>query len=129
MEGTNSLFLLFFGWWYGFLPYRLVSAYKAFNLETVDLFSVKIIFPTLFAPWKRDQISTEGMSLQQKFQVFIMNLVSRFVGLIVKIFVLIAFLAIEIVGFGIFLLLFLIWLGFPLLIIYLLFSGLTNLLS
>lgn len=129
MEGTNSLFLLFFGWWYGFLPYRLVSAYKAFNLETLDLFSIKIIFPTLFAPWKRDQISTEGMSLQQKFQVFILNLVSRFVGFVVKIFVLVAFSAVEIFGFGIFLILFFVWLGFPLLVASLLFSGIKNLLS
>lgn len=84
-EGTSNLTLLFFSWWYKYLPYRLFSASEALVITLTDLFSVKMILPTLFAPWKRDIMSYEGLTLQQKFQVLMLNLASRIIGFLVKI--------------------------------------------
>jgi len=50
-----------------------------------DFFSVRMIFKTLFEPWKRDQLGGKNLSIQEKLNVFILNSVSRLVGFIVKI--------------------------------------------
>jgi len=49
-----------------------------------DFFSIDLLAKTLFLPWKRDEIDTSNMALQDKFRVWIMNLVSRLVGLVVR---------------------------------------------
>ncbi|MCX6810484.1 MAG: hypothetical protein NTY30_01950 [Candidatus Berkelbacteria bacterium] len=126
-EGTNSLVILYFSWWYGYLPRRLFLALEASMITLVDLFSVKILFRTLFSPWKRDLISTDGLSLQEKFQVWMMNLASRFIGFIVKTFVLITFAIVFVAAAVIFAALFCLWIAFPLAIIGLVILGLTNL--
>lgn len=125
-EGTNSLVMLFFSWWYSYLPRRLFLAFKASAITLLDLFSVKILFMTLFSPWKRDQISTEGLSLQQKFQVWTMNVASRLIGFLVKTFVLATFILIFSAAIIIFAALFCLWLAFPLLIIGLIILGFAN---
>lgn len=47
-------------------------------------FSVPELFRTLFAPWKRDDVSTENMALSDRFQVWGGNLAGRFIALIVR---------------------------------------------
>jgi len=47
-------------------------------------FSIDLLLKTLFLPWKRDEINTDNLSLDLKLRVWIMNLVSRFVGAIVR---------------------------------------------
>lgn len=125
-EGTNNLFLLFFSWWYSYLPHRLFLAFKAASITLADLFSVKILFLTLLSPWKRDIISTEGLTLQQKFQVWMLNISSRVVGFLVKISVLAAFLIIYSLTLGIFLSFFTLWLAFPLVVASLFVLGFIN---
>jgi hypothetical protein len=82
---NNNLFLLFFTWWYhqGFLS--LLNYLKGVSAFMTDFFSVRMIFRTLFEPWKRDQIGTQNLSIKEKFDVMILNMVSRMVGFFVKI--------------------------------------------
>jgi len=91
-----------------------------------DLFSVKISIRTLFAPWKRDKISYEGLTLQQKFQVWSLNMASRFIGLIIKVIALtiylIAVVAVSI--FSVFLIIF--WPLMPFVALYLIVIGITK---
>jgi hypothetical protein len=75
---------LFFVWWYIEAPPRNWQIVKAFILRCLDTFSVPILIKTIFAPWKRDVISTENLSLNEKFQVMLMNLVSRFIGAVIR---------------------------------------------
>jgi hypothetical protein len=126
-EGTNSLLILYFSWWYGYLPRRLFLAFEASMVSLLDLFSVKILLKTLFAPWKRDLISTDGLSIQEKFQIWMLNLASRFIGFLVKTFVLITFLIVFAVALIVFVGLYCFWFVFPLAIIALIILGLTNL--
>ena len=84
MEGGINLPFLFFHWWYSLAYRRILKYIRAFFIFVTDLFSVKISLKTLFAPWKRDIISYEGLTLQQKFQVWTLNLAARFVGFIIK---------------------------------------------
>ena len=126
-EGTNSLFILFFSWWYSFLPRRLYLAFSAAMITLTDLFSVKVLLPTLFSPWKRDIVSTENLALQEKFQVWMMNLASRFIGFLIKIFVLATYAVVMVVAVVAFTALFILWIAFPLAIIVLIIIGIMNL--
>ncbi len=126
-EGTNSLVILYFSWWYSYLPRRLFLAFQASAITLLDLFSVKILFKTLFAPWKRDSMSTDGLSLQEKFSVWMLNMASRFIGFLVKSFVLITFIVAFLVMTVTFAGLFCLWVAFPLAILALVILGITNL--
>lgn len=128
-EGTSNLFLLFFSWWYKYLPYRLFSACKALLITITDLFSVKMILPTLFAPWKRDLLSYENLSLQQKFQVMTLNLASRIIGFLIKISVFSGYIVMILISLAIFVAAFALWLAFPLAIIILLILAVVNIAS
>lgn len=84
-----QLLASFISWWYG-------SGWKdgAQNSlgrlrRTADLFSFGLILPTLFAPFR--QISAGGVRgpLGDQFRVFLDRTVSRFVGFVVRIVMLI----------------------------------------
>jgi hypothetical protein len=126
-EGTSNLFLLFFSWWYSYLPRRLYLAFSALSITLLDLFSVKAIFQTLFAPWKRDILSYEGLTLQQKFSVWTLNMSSRFIGFLIKISVLFVFIVFYLISIIIFFASFLLWIAFPLAILALMIIGFVNL--
>lgn len=124
-EGITSLPILFFGWWYG-LAYRQVFKYiRAVYIYTAGLFSVKIIFVTLFAPWKRDVISYEGLTLQQKFEVWSLNMASRFVGFVIKVIALAIYLIFTIFETAASFALVIIWPFYPLVSIGLIFYGIS----
>jgi len=123
MEGTKSLPILFFSWWYGYSYHRLFKYLRAIFIYIYDLFSVRLSLLTLFAPWKRDSISYEGLSLQQKFEVWTLNIASRFVGFFIKTINLAIFLAITILVALLSLCLTLLWPLYPLLIVYLIYLG------
>ena len=81
------------------------------------MFSVPELFRTLFAPWKRDYVATDHMSLGDKFQIMVGNLATRFVAFIIRsITILIGFMAVAMIFlFGIFGILFVF--TFPLLVV------------
>ena len=49
-----------------------------------DYFSIDLLLKTLFLPWKRDEIDTSNLSLDLKFRVWMMNLMSRLIGATVR---------------------------------------------
>ena len=75
-------------WWYG--P-GWIHSLKRISTRTTSVahaFSATTLLATLFSPWKRIQYS--GKSFDAKMQAMIDNLVSRMIGFIVRIGVLIA---------------------------------------
>ncbi len=112
-------------WWYRTVPGELLNQQRLLLSTTVDYFSFGILLKTLFQPWKRDQQSVEGLSLQQRFEVWGANLVARGVGAVVR------SLAIAAGGIAIVCLLTLysfLWLGWalaPLLAVFLIGYGLV----
>lgn len=71
-------------WWYSSVPKELAKQQQLLLSTVVDYFSFGILLKTLFQPWKRDVISTQGMSLQEQFGVWQLNLVARFIGAVVR---------------------------------------------
>lgn len=101
-----------FGWWYGAGFRRAGLVVQATVHNTLDQFSVKLLLPHLFAPWKRDVLSMQGLSLQERLQVIIMNLVSRLVGAVVRLSIVIGGLLaalVEAILGGLYLTLWLLW--------------------
>jgi hypothetical protein len=108
-------------WWYG--PGWML-AFQRINTRTASVahaFSAGTLLKTLFAPWKR--IQSNGKSFDAKMQAFMDNLVSRTVGFVVRIGVLIAALVMITGSVIVSTAIVLIWPLVPLLIIYSVFRG------
>lgn len=91
-----SFFNQFFKWWFSVMPKNIFSAIRRTIANTYDYFSIGLLAKTLFSPWKRDVISMEHMTLGERLQVLVMNLVSRLIGAFIRFFTIIAGLLIII---------------------------------
>jgi len=85
-----TMFMLgLISWWYG-RGWAGVLTSTQRRLSTLsDMFSIKILLNTLFAPWRRI-ITYPGAGLDARLRAFGDNLVSRCIGFTVRSFVLIA---------------------------------------
>jgi hypothetical protein len=92
-------------------------------LTIADYFSFAILLRTLFQPWKRDTISTEHLSLQERFEVWGLNLVARLVGAVIRGATIIAGSFVLLTVIGLFWTLWLVWLTAPLLALGLIILG------
>lgn len=81
------LALEFFTWWYSRGWRQLAINMQRRISLTSSMFSVPILLRTLFSPWKRI-VTYPGSSIDAKIRAFSDNMVSRFVGFTVRIFVL-----------------------------------------
>lgn len=124
MEGNSELKSYFLGWWYSEAYLRVILFLRKFIVYLYDLFSVKLCLKTLFWPWKKDQTSYEGLPLQERFEILLMNLTSRFIGAVIKIFTIITFFLVLIVTVVVSSLVLLIWLIFPFLTLFMVAYGL-----
>ncbi len=82
------LLVAFVQWWYGPGWVSTANRLSTRLRETYLTFSVPILIPTMFAPWRRI-ITYPGSSLQDKFRAILDNLISRAVGFVVRLFALI----------------------------------------
>ncbi len=112
-----------FGWWYRAGMRDFFIYLKAFFLKISDLFSVKLLLKTFFAPWKRDVIPLEGLPLNMMLRVIMMNLVSRFIGAVIKTFVLLVYLIVLTGLVSVSLSLLIIWIFLPVVTILGIFLG------
>jgi hypothetical protein len=74
----------FFYWWLKVTPQKTVKFTFLTIKKLFFFFSVDLLFKTLLEPWKRDELDTTNMSLQDRLRVLLMNLVSRLVGATVR---------------------------------------------
>lgn len=123
MEGTTSLPVLYFGWWYGYAYGRLFKYLRALYISDYDMFSVGICLKTLFSAWKRDFISYDGLTLQQRFYVLTLNLASRFTGFVIKTMTLLAFVVATIILTLIAVSLIIVWPLVPILAVLIIIAG------
>ena len=112
-------------WWYGRGWANAANNLIAMATGVSRLFSVPILLRTLFSPWKRI-ISYPGASLDAKLRAMADNLVSRAVGFVVRVFVLLTALIMEalVCCFGA--LWIIVWPGIPLVGAALLVKGLVG---
>jgi len=106
----------------------LLKYLNAVFVYITDLFSVKLIFKTLFMPWKRDQISAHGLPLNERFNIWTLNMVSRLVGFMVKSLFFLIYLIFISGASVVSLLVMVFWFLMPILVIGLLVAGLSQIL-
>jgi hypothetical protein len=79
----------FFSWWYGPGWRQVIGSFGPRLKSVKEGFSVNLLLPTLFAPWK--QITSQpGRSLEDRVHAWVDNAFSRVIGFIVRSGVLIA---------------------------------------
>ena len=98
---SNSLFILHNSWfapkglkggdlgfilWYIYSIKKLSQIVWLIVLKNLDYFSIPILLKTLFAPWKRDVLSTQNLSLNEKMRMGVFNLMSRLIGAVIRLF-------------------------------------------
>jgi len=115
----------FFSWWYTSGWKQVITSLNRRMKIILELFSVKQLLQTLLSPWRRI-ISYPGSSFGDKFRAIGDNLVSRVIGFVVRIFVLIAALATSIIVFIISLIELIIWPILPPAVIGLIILGIIK---
>ena len=85
----------FFSWWYGKGWAQVLKSFTSRLAGVAEAFSVVQLSRTLFSPWRRI-ISYPDAGLAEKFRAWIDNLISRVVGFVVRVLVLLAALVVFI---------------------------------
>lgn len=115
--------LSFFNWWYraGWLQVPTVARDNISYIA--QLFSVRTVLATLFAPWKQDVVASRSKAVQDRINALIGNLVSRFIGFSIRL-ILLFIVAISIFGVGIYRLVqFIVWPILPFAPVLLILAG------
>ena len=119
------MLIMIFKWWYGAGWAKAFRNIQSHTLGVGQSFSIPILIKTLFEPWKRI-ITYPGKSLDDHIKAAIDNLVSRFVGLSVRLIVLLTaglLTALTAIGYS---LLAIIWPLIPVAIVYCIFRGILG---
>lgn len=120
---------MFLSWWYGERFVQFSRYLEKMFLKIADLFSVEICLKTLLSVWRRDRIDYHDLSLKEMFEAWTLNFASRFIGFIVKSFTLAAYLLVTVVFLALAITAVLIWLFYPLIIIALIFYGISKMVT
>jgi len=115
--------ITYFYWWYFEEPLILWRAAKIITKKIFFSFSVPVLLRTLFDPWKRDVAYVENASLQELFNIWLGNLISRIVGFVVRFFTILIGFILTMISFVILLAFILAWFLMPIIIILLIING------
>lgn len=113
-----------FRWWYSAGWQQLLRAISRQLTGLAEAFSVGTLLRTLFAPWRRI-ISYAGAGLDAKFRAMLDNLISRAVGFVVRLLVLMTVAVLLILTVALGLAALVIWPLVPLLAVLALIKGLA----
>jgi hypothetical protein len=119
-----SLFFYYTFWHYTKAPLNIVQIWKNFLWFFYNLFSIHLLLLSLFAPFERlDEHYGKIFEFQKMFESFVVNVLMRVVGFCIRIFTIVIGIAILAAVFfgGIFFLI--IWFLAPLVLLFLLSSG------
>jgi hypothetical protein len=73
-----------FIFWFISLPIAIWDLALGQSERLYHLFSIPELARTLFAPWKRDEFSSEGLALNDRVNIWAGNLATRFVAAIIR---------------------------------------------
>lgn len=87
------------------------------------IFAVRLMFRTLFWPWKRDITPprSQGFDVKEWFNRHFLNFFARVIGFLIKLFTLILWLLLEILWMSAFLVFFPVWAAAPLVFLILMY--------
>jgi len=99
-------------------PRNILRAYVAYAHAFADILSVPFLLKTLVSPWKGIAEEMPSIVFWDKFlQAFFVNLVTRMIGMVIRLFAIVLSLVMQILLFALFLMFFVGWFIFPLIAI------------
>lgn len=105
-------------WQFFDAPREIIKAWKNFLKFNLNYFSVGLLLKTLFSPWRRIQASYgKGFDIGRYFSAFASNMIFRLLGAIVRSFLILAALFVELLIVALGTITVLAWLVLPFLII------------
>lgn len=113
-------------WHYSKAVFSLSKIWINFLFFILNYFSIKLLFLNFFSPWKRMADSyPKAFDLKKYFFVFIANIITRIVGMILRTILIIVGLFCFTAFILLYPLIIIIWLALPLIVIFLICLGLT----
>ena len=76
-------------WWYATGWIQAFQRIRDWTLAVEHMFSLTLLVKTLFAPWKRI-VAAPGRGLDAKIHAALDNFVSRCIGFVIRVFVIVA---------------------------------------
>lgn len=94
---AQNIFFQYLIWQFFEMPGNILNGWKNFLKFGLNYFSLPLLFKTLFSPWRKYELSYgKGFDAGRFFEVFFANLISRILGAILRIFLIIAGILFEI---------------------------------
>lgn len=120
----KNIFFQYLTWQFIDVPKEILKIWKNFLLFNLNYFSIPFLIQTFFFPWRKYFWAYPKVwDIGKYFEVFFSNLISRFLGAILRFFLIFLGLLVEIFLFFAGILLFLGWIILPLLLILGLWFG------
>ena len=114
----QNVFLQYLAWQFLDVSKSILLGWKNFLKFGLNYFSVPLLIKTLFSHWRRYKWSyPRGFDIGKYFEVFISNLISRILGAIMRIFLIIIGILAEVFIIFAGMIIFLGWLVLPILLI------------
>ena len=118
----------FIYWFYAIAPRNILDIWKNYLKANLHFFSVPMLYKTLFQPWHRDTESYgRGFDIEKFLNTLGLNIASRAIGFIIRGFMIIFALIVELVIILVGATFFVFWLALPF-IIFFVFMGSMGLL-
>ncbi len=106
-------------WHFIEMPKNILKSWKDIFRFYLNYFSIPLLLKTLFAPWRHNLSSyPKGFDLGEYFEIFIFNLISRTIGAILRFFLILIGILIEILIIFFGLIMFLAWFILPIFLIF-----------
>ena len=120
-----DIFLQGLIWYFGDVAKAILKGWRNFLLFNLNYFSLPILLKTFFSHWRRYRYSyRKTFEIWENIEVFVFNAMSRIIGAILRTFLIISGLIIEVLIVLIGVLVFLSWLLLPVLLLAGLLFGL-----
>lgn len=115
---NKNIFVEWFLWQFFEVPKFLLGVWKNYILFALNYFSLPILLKSLFSPWRKYRwVYPKGFNVVEFFNTLISNAVSRILGAIMRIVLIVTGIIFQIFVIVAGLIIFLAWLLIPLFII------------
>jgi len=125
----NFLFFLpnYLLWHYGYALKNFWGIFTNYIWFIYNFFSIKILFRTFFAPWKKmGEDYSKGFDLKKFFSTLVINTMMRLIGVIMRLIVILIGLASLVMVSIIGIIFFFSWLLAPFIVLIFFIFGLTS---
>lgn len=112
-------------WQFIDIPKRIIKIFSNLIWFGYYFFSIRYCLKNLFSPWKKIVWKYDrGLNIGQHIETFFSNIISRVIGFLMKVFILIIFIVYEVIIILLGIISFIGWISIPFVVLFLLFFGL-----